>query len=302
MVRYELIQDDRESVLSSGITAAATSITVTDGSVFPSTGDFRVKIDSEVLLVTGRSTNTLTVVRGVDDSTAATHSGGATVRVIASRSQFEVFRNDITFARGYDTDNTWAPPPHRLLDNNGDVLTASSFTWVNQGTSTVADEGDGLVIRPQAGAGTNLRGLYITAPSTPWTCIILAFMGPGQVAGSSDFGGIMCRESSSSKIETFRFLPKVGKVTSRYTNATTFSSNFGTQQDLAYNWFWHRLDDDGTNLTWYHGVNGVNWKSHASQARGTFFTTGPDQVGFCCQANSTGAVNYPFHIASFTLT
>lgn len=302
MVRYERLQDDRESTLSTGITAAATSITVTDGSVFPSTGDFRIKIDSEVLLVTARATNTLTVVRGVDDSTAATHSGGSTARVIMSREQLEKVRNDLTFGRGAEPDNSWSPPPHRLLDNNGDVITASSFTWVNQGTSTVTDEGDGLVMRPQAGTGTNLRCLYITAPSTPWTCIILGFMGPGMIAGATDTAGIMCRESSSSKIETFRWLPGTGKVTARYTNATTFNTSFGTTQDIAYNWFWLRLDDDGTNLTWYHGVNGVNWKQHVSQARNTFFTSGPDQVGFFCQANSTGAVNWPFHIASFTLT
>lgn len=62
-----------------GIDADDTPITVTDGSVFPSSGDFRIRIESELMLCTSRSGNDLTVTRGIEGSTATSHSDGSAV-------------------------------------------------------------------------------------------------------------------------------------------------------------------------------------------------------------------------------
>ncbi|MFG3287269.1 hypothetical protein ACGF3G_00395 [Streptomyces sp. NPDC048179] len=69
------------TTLSAAIsTTSATSITVTSAAGFPSSGNYNIQIDSEVMTVTaGQGTTTWTVTRGVNGSTAATHSGGATV-------------------------------------------------------------------------------------------------------------------------------------------------------------------------------------------------------------------------------
>src|SRR5262249_27141793 len=65
------------STLSGSLTDSATSLTVANGSVFP-TGSFRIRIDSETILVGSRSGNTLNnLTRGAEGTTAATHSGGA---------------------------------------------------------------------------------------------------------------------------------------------------------------------------------------------------------------------------------
>lgn len=59
---------------------SSTSITVTSASGFPGSGNYNIQIDSEVMTVTaGQGTTTWTVTRGVNGSTAATHSNGATV-------------------------------------------------------------------------------------------------------------------------------------------------------------------------------------------------------------------------------
>ncbi|MFE5037174.1 hypothetical protein [Streptomyces sp. NPDC056683] len=61
-------------------TTSATSITVTSAAGFPGSGNYNIQVDSEVMTVTGgQGTTTWTVTRGVNGSTAATHSGGATV-------------------------------------------------------------------------------------------------------------------------------------------------------------------------------------------------------------------------------
>lgn len=72
------------STLSSGITDVSTSLTVASATNWPNAG--RVLIDSEQINYTSRSGNVLTVAstpngRGANGTTAASHSGGATVTV-----------------------------------------------------------------------------------------------------------------------------------------------------------------------------------------------------------------------------
>lgn len=67
---------------AAGLDAAATSVTLTDGSAFPSTGNFRVGIEDEICLCTARSGNVLTITRGEEGTTAAAHSRLQTVAVI----------------------------------------------------------------------------------------------------------------------------------------------------------------------------------------------------------------------------
>ena len=68
------------TVLSADISASTTSITVNDASQLPSSGTNFIKIGTEEISYTGISTNTLTgVTRGVRNTTAASHTAGATV-------------------------------------------------------------------------------------------------------------------------------------------------------------------------------------------------------------------------------
>ena len=68
------------TVLSADISSSSTSITVNDASQLPSSGTNFIKIGTEEISYTGISTNTLTgVTRAVRNTTAASHSAGATV-------------------------------------------------------------------------------------------------------------------------------------------------------------------------------------------------------------------------------
>ncbi len=64
----------------------ATSITVNSASGFPTSGTYTIKVDSEYMRVTGgQGTTTWTVTRNVDGTSAATHTGGASVtRVVGT--------------------------------------------------------------------------------------------------------------------------------------------------------------------------------------------------------------------------
>lgn len=67
------------TTINADLTASATSVSVASGTPF-SVGH-TILIDSEQMYVTAVVTNTLTVVRGVNGTTAATHTSGATVYI-----------------------------------------------------------------------------------------------------------------------------------------------------------------------------------------------------------------------------
>jgi hypothetical protein len=68
-----------QTTLSAAITStSATTLTVTSAAGAPSV-NFRIKIDTEYMLVTNVSGTTFTVTRGIEGSAAATHSNGALV-------------------------------------------------------------------------------------------------------------------------------------------------------------------------------------------------------------------------------
>jgi hypothetical protein len=67
------------TTLSSAITAAQTSVNVASATGFP-TSQFKIRIDDEVMTVTGGyGTTSWTVTRGVSGTTAASHAGSQTV-------------------------------------------------------------------------------------------------------------------------------------------------------------------------------------------------------------------------------
>jgi hypothetical protein len=96
-------------------TTGATSISVTSASGFPGSGNYNIQVDSEVMTVTaGQGTTTWTVTRGVNGTTAATHSAGATV--------------------------TGGNPPGSTAVTNGSLLIHASFTGLalNSGDTLTA--------------------------------------------------------------------------------------------------------------------------------------------------------------------
>jgi len=77
-------KNDASSTLASGISDSDASLTVAsgEGAKFPSTYPFNVRIDDEILQCTNRSTDTLTVTRAQEGTTAAAHASGKAVELV----------------------------------------------------------------------------------------------------------------------------------------------------------------------------------------------------------------------------
>jgi FtsP/CotA-like multicopper oxidase with cupredoxin domain len=82
--RYYAV-NPRSTSRTSATTAGQTSITVASAAGFPTTGSYYVRIDAEVLQITGgQGSTSWTVARGQLGSTAAAHANGAVVTALAT--------------------------------------------------------------------------------------------------------------------------------------------------------------------------------------------------------------------------
>jgi hypothetical protein len=120
------------STLTADITSTQTTIPVANGAVFPSEGEFRLRIDDEIIIATSRSGNTITASgrssAGAEGTTRAAHTTGAEVRNVltaASLAAIILERKKAPTIEDYGGkaqvgfDNTSAL--HNALDDAGNI-------------------------------------------------------------------------------------------------------------------------------------------------------------------------------------
>jgi DNA-binding beta-propeller fold protein YncE len=100
----EQLANNAASTLTAAIPdAVATSCTVANGTVFPATGNFRIIVDSELMLCTARAANVLTVTRGVETTTAVAHANGAAVTHVLTKGGLDAYLADQAFLAAWTT-------------------------------------------------------------------------------------------------------------------------------------------------------------------------------------------------------
>jgi len=141
--------------LSGGINAVTTTVVLSDASLFPSSGTNFVQIGSEEISYTGVTGNTLTgVTRGVRNTTAATHSNGATVTDSSDYVAWgEAASGDLVIDPGM-----WS------IDNFGDniialIHNAQVFEWNSNAANAAATRATII-----SGAPTASRDMLVSTP------------------------------------------------------------------------------------------------------------------------------------------
>lgn len=278
MVRREQFVNKAITTLNGTVNATTTSFVVTDASVFPSEGDYRLLVDSEVVLVTFVTSNTLTVVRAQDGTSGASHTDTTDIEAILTGGAIDQYMDDTT--AGYSDRY-----PFRILDENGATLTSSDFTWVNQSTATIIDDSwGGLTLTTNALTGANIRILKRPAPSGAWTLTAHMLYGPGynnSGGSNSTLLALLVRESDTGKLAVIEL--NIGDVVNvrRYNSPTSYNSQQATQE-FSSDRAWLQIEDDTTNLYFRISSDGINWFEMASYARAVYMTSaGPDEIGFC---------------------
>ena len=160
----------------------------------------------------------------------------------------------------------------------GQVPLVAAFTNYG-GTSTKTDSAGALII--QAGAIGELTGLLENMPGGAWTLTAFA-----KVLGA-DTGAVGAGIAISNGTKVYgAFLYTNGDATyvdfQTWTNASTYSADFGTIQNPAVTNAWLRITCDGAhNYSFYASVDGLTWV-----LGGTISDAGPTKVGPILSAGS----------------
>lgn len=299
------------TTLDGAINGSVTSITVTDGSVFPAAGDYAIRCEDEIMLCTSRSGNVLTVVRGQEATSGASHPDDASIfspltarSLLALPDKFNIvdlaanrptaglkgriFRPTDHFIASYDDGSDWI--------NFGPTWTFSgvkpdsgNYTWLNQGSATVTDTNCDMFIQqnsPESSAW-QLRGLKKTRNSTGSgtrvTVCTMPFLDKAEIA----MCGVGFRESSSGKIQ---FIRLTNDQTYLIVAATAISvANGGSTTDLGSGFsidkigangpfIWLRLEEQSGVLYFQYSQNGKDFKTAFSGTFTPYFSGSPDEL------------------------
>jgi hypothetical protein len=281
-MRRETLENTTSTTVSGSVTSGATSLTVVDGSGFPPTGDFRLRVDSEIMLCTARSGNVLTVIRGIEGTIAATHSGSAVYLVLSQGSLQAYLRDNLPY---HDT----RQPAMRLLDANGNTLGPSDFTLIDPwGTAAVRQVGSGLTVF-KLGNGQHLDCSWLTRPlptNRPYS-ITACVGGFGYDATRGTYPSLGIRDSIADLALTISLRPQGAaldllKWTGTSTTSCAVTGDFaytGWQTISSLPKLWMRITDDGTNLYFAVSENGIYWSTIGTEPR-TYNGMTPNQLVF----------------------
>lgn len=256
-----------QDTLNGGIDNSVLSLVLNDASEFPSTGNFRIRIDDEILLCTARSSNTLTVVRAQEGTLAASHSNGATVTLVLTAGAIpELFARHATLVRRTP-------------------LVAADFTVQNQAGSTLIDENGILAQRTPAGS-VSLTSYLKSLPAAPWTITAVLWFNSPQ--GSAECGGIILRQSGTGTLSTIGFRGNGTVEFQKWNSDTSFNSLYTSvgRVNEYVRPFWMQIENNGSNRFYRISQDGIDWSTFVTVGNTDFHT--PDQYGIFINREGVG--------------
>lgn len=293
----EQYANDAASTIVSDITAAATSVTITDASKFPTVPTFRVRCENEIMIVTAVAASVFTITRGAEGTTAAAHVAGTAIGCILSRDALLALPSRVVLTDTLanrpaaaqdgrlffptdhpveyrDNGTLWVPwgPMQKFVDPPD----LTGWTWLNQGSAT---RGARYISVPAASPAA-YAGLYKAIPSAPYTltaCMVGSPLSYAQYIG----GGMVLRDNTD---KTILFIIQYSSGWQLYVlNMTNYSTWSSTPASVTIvgdilSPCWFRVVDDNTNRTYYFSRNGRTWYQIYQTTRTTWIT--PTGCGF----------------------
>lgn len=322
----EQFVNDPGTYLTTGCTSSDLTITVVNASGYPTSGNFRIKIDDEIMIVTSVSGAVWTVTRGAESTTATAHMGGAGVSHVFTAGGVTAFRADATMYGTYANRPTgFAGQTYYCTDSayhfvhNGTSWQAfyrsipvkvppslASLTWVNQGSATAIDTyGTIDMTIPTSGSGDSRQMLLMSAPARPYTFTVGAEL--DSLCGLYQYHGfnLILRESGSGKLIELLMLENSSSpliAGQRLNSPTSYSgAEEGNVNHYMAPQLWVRWEVQSGGSGYrrmYFSLNGRKWTRYGgSNIQWDTFLT-PDQIGFG-GLNQNGGTIPPLNISVF---
>jgi hypothetical protein len=304
-----------QTTLTASMDATQTTLTVASASNFPTSGNFRVIVDFEIMKVTGVSGTTFTVVRGDGGTTGATHANAAPLAGIMTKESLETIRGEsvvggsvgATYASNFTqqakgriflpndapwmahddgtTINYYGHPQWRRLYPPDDTL----FSWRNQGGAVVINTNGTLYLSAPASTTDQLRIREKARPSSPpWTLEVMAqtHLYPAAFLNC----GICAIDSVSGRVHALKVVigsgPVLNLASSNFNSVTSFNADTASVSMVAMPMpiHWFKIQDDNTNLICSYSHDGYTYRVLSTVGRTSFLTNGADKIGFFADA------------------
>lgn len=301
----EKLNNNAQTTLNGGVNNSTTTVAVTSAAAFPTTGNFRILVDSELMLVTSVTGANFTVTRGIEGTTAVLHADLAVCSLVITAASLTLLTaladtNANRPAAGVagrlffptdggflwrDSGSVWQCWAHGMGPFEPPV---STFTnWMNQGSETLdtSDNCVSLIWTGTQSTGENLRGRYATAPATPWTMTLAVI--PRLGTGCNGNFGIFFRDSGTGRIQSMAWQVNALYWTINsycWSSPTVYAGrndfNDSTREGGNGVPLMIRIVNDGTNLSFQRTNNFVDWDEERSIALASLYPAAIDQVGF----------------------
>lgn len=297
-----------ENTLNGGIDSSVTSIAVNDAASLSAAGVFRIRVEDEIMKVTAISGNTLTVVRGQEGTTAASHADLTPVYQVLTKEGLDAWLGDnLTYdlyenmpnageagrafiasdgvSLAIDTGTDWVHygPIQPMLRPPDDAL----FSWYNQGSASVSTSKGGVQLSCPAASGLSIHGRKrsLTAPYK----VSMQFL-PFLADASSPFCGIAITDGTKMigiHLVNTSHIHYVEVV--KITNSTTYSSSPYAQKasDMGSRVDWFQVEDDNTNIYFRYSCNGKVWITAFQETRTTWMASPTGPMFYVCPSNAT---------------
>lgn len=301
-----LVTNNASATLASGITAGATTINVTagQGAEFPNPGAgqyfYATLVDSsnniEIVKVTARSTDALTVVRGQDGTTARAYNTGDTIelrptavlfnekasllggtKLTSGRVPYASTDGDLTNLAGFTFDGTTLAVPGQLSVVTGTITVdrpalTGTQTWNDAGVTFTADK---INVTDTASAAASLlwdRQVGGTSKGKLGKDGTLTIAGPldlsGATSGQIKFPASQNASTNANTLDDY----EEGSWTPSLGGTATYNNQAGNYVKIG------RL----VHVEFQLGVNTIGTGS-ANTVSGLPFTVSNDSTGGHCQ-------------------
>lgn len=266
------------SPLDGAINNSTTSVVVDDGTAFP-TANFRIICEDEIMFCSSRSGDTLTVVRGTEGTTAASHADDKDVEHIVTAAFMDQFRRDAIYGSGIPRSGLTVS-----RDDEFDDESFSGWTKVWHGTAPVATEVEqdhSLSIHIANGGAAQQMTSYVkskTISAGDWVSCAFSCFGPG---GAFPNLGLVFSDGttygSGNQVHfhySFNELLFVLRSTTGFDTQTAFNSVASMSYPLS-NALHLKLVYQGSN-SWdtYASPDGIQWSQiHTAHSMGSITPT-----------------------------
>ncbi len=165
----------------------------------------------------------------------------------------------------------------------------AAYTWINQGSASAVDNGNGISMTVPNPGSTQIRALAKVMAAGDFD-VKIRIKGITNGAVTPTFG-LFLQNNASGKILLLGYEPAGNTLYfQRWSGVTAFNSAVASRAIVpAFNWF--RATRVGTTIEFFFSLDGLDWKSMGTELEATYTGT-IDRVGFSANVNNTSTANF----------